>query len=173
VGKMILHGNPNNWSCLPTAFAMVIGRHPDWFIQTIGHDGSAEPYKDKSFKAGFHAQECIEVLEDLSYSCTPIEIVPQISPHADGHDARAIFFGDEEQGNWDRLLRHLEKSSGVLTGMYDAARGPVGHAVAWDCDTWTIYDPIAGGRVYTLDEAVAYRFTLGCFWKVQNVKVHG
>ncbi len=170
---MILHGNPNNWSCLPTAFAMVIGQTPEWLIEQIGHDGSEEPYADKSFKAGFHEQECIEVLEGLNYACTPIEILPRISPHVDGHDARTLYFGTGEQGNWDRLLHHLKQADGVLTGLYSNQRGQVGHAAAWDCDTETVYDPIAGGRLYSLTEADDNIFTLGCFWKVQDVKVHG
>lgn len=171
---MIQHGNPNNWSCLPTAFAMVIGRTPEWMIEQIGHDGSDEPYPGTNMKAGFHEQECIEVLQQLHYACTPIEIGPTISPFADGHDARPVFFGDDLSANWVRLMQHMEKSRGVLTGLYTPrTKAPVGHAVAWDCDTWTIYDPISGGVVYSLNEAAAFAFTPKCFWKVQDVKVHG
>ena len=170
---MILHRNPNNWSCLPTAFAMVIGQTPEWVIEQIGHDGSDEPYTDPDFKAGFHEQECIEVLSALGYACTPIEILPRISPFADGRDARTIFFGEGTAANWLRVTHHLERSRGVLTGIYTSPRRSAGHAVAWDCDTMTIYDPIAGGRVYSLEDAEDMGFTLGCFWKVQDVKVHG
>ena len=170
---MISHGNPNNWSCLPTAFAMVIGRPPAWLIEQIGHDGSAEPYKDKSLKAGFHEQECIEILQDLSYSCTPIEALPTITPALDGHEVRPIYFGGGVAGNWVRFLRHLDGACGVLTGTYtrpgegNCVRG---HAVAWD--GVEIHDPI-GPRIYPLEDAHKYGFTPGCFWKVQDVKVHG
>jgi len=171
---MILHGNPNNWSCLPAAFAMVLGMDPEEFIKQIGHDGSDEPYRRESLKAGFHEQECIEVLQRWGYACTPIEIMPRISPHSDGWDARSIFFGGGgTQDNWDRLLYHLEYYCGVLTGLYTPpARAEVGHAVAWDFDTRMIYDPIAGGLIYSLEDAHKYGFTPGCFWKVQNV-IHG
>ncbi len=170
---MILHGNPNNWSCLPAAFAMVIGRTPEWMIKEIGHDGSDEPYAETGLKAGFHEQECIEVLQRLGYACTPIEIGPMISPHHDMRDARRIYFGSDLSANWVRLLRHLKGTRGVLTGIYTKLNNPTkvtGHAVAWD--GVEIHDPI-GPRIYPLEDAHKYGFTPRCFWKVQDVKVHG
>lgn len=162
---MILHRNPNDWSCLPTAFAMAIDHTPEWFIEEIGHDGSDEPYAKPGLKAGFHEQECIEVLQRWGYACTPIEIGPMISPHHDLHDARHIYFGSEMTANWERLLRHLKGAQGVLTGVYKNT----GHAVAWDGAE--IYDPM--WRCYLLEDAHKHGYTPICFWKVQDVKVHG
>lgn len=170
---MILHNNPNDWSCLPTAFAMAIDMDPESFIKQIGHDGSAEPYPKSDFKAGFHEQECIEVALRFGYTCTPIEIGPTISPYLDGHDARKVFFVSAPEDNWARLRRHMRGSDGVLTGQYITAAKTVGHAVAWDHATKTIYDPNFGGVRYPFPEGCGHGFTPGCFWKVQHVSVHG
>lgn len=175
---MILRRNPNGWSCLPTAFAMVMNLEPKVVIWYIGHDGSDEPYDREGLKAGFHEQECIEVASRFGYACTPIEAVPTISPYLGlgTQDARSIYFGKELADNWVRFLRHLDGTCGVLTGTYtfpgDSA--PIrGHAVAWDgVTTQKIHDPI-GPRCYPFEDAAKYGFTPGCFWKVQYVKVHG
>lgn len=170
---MILHRNPNNWSCLPTAFAMVIDKTPEWMIEQIGHDGSDEPYQAPWLKAGFHEQECVEVVQLLGYACTPIEALPTIAPALDGREVRPVYFGGAPVGNWERFLRHLSGTCGVLTGTYTKPGEPNcvrGHAVAWDGSM--VHDPI-GPRCYPFEEAAKYGFTPGCFWKVQDVKVHG
>lgn len=173
---MILRRNPNGWSCLPAAFAMVLDLEPRDVIRHIGHDGSDEPYKEDGFKAGFHEQECIEVAQQLGFACTPIEAVPTISPHLAGRDARPIYFGGDLPSNWARFLRHLDGACGVLTGTYTLPGDPTplrGHAVAWDgVTTQKIHDPM-GPRCYPFGSATKYGFTPGCFWKVQYVKMHG
>jgi len=169
---MKIQTNPNYWSCLPTAFAMVVNKPVVWFIRQIGHPGAEEPYGVKGLKAGFHEQECIDVVQELGFSCTPIEIHPTISPHPDGKDARPIFFGNNEAANWDRLLKHLYQTRGVLTGIYRKPSQPekiIGHAVAWDNADRQVYDPNQG-RVYQLSEAYNYGFIPRCFWKVQKVQ---
>lgn len=173
---MILRRSPNGWSCLPTAFAMAMDLEPCDVIRHIGHDGSNEPYKEGSFKAGFHEQECIEVAQRLGFVCTPIEAVPTISPHLDGRDARPIYFGDELADNWTRFLRHLDGTCGVFTGTYTLPGESTpfqGHAVAWDGVTTRKIHDSKGLRCYPLEKAAKYGFTPGCFWKVQYVKVHG
>ncbi len=173
---MILRRNPNGWSCLPTAFAMALDLEPSNVIEQIGHDGSIEPYKEDGLKAGFHEQECIEVTQRLGYACTPIEAVPTISPYSDGREGRPIYFGEELASNWRRFLRHLDGTCGVLTGTFTLPGDPTplrGHAVAWDgVVTQKIHDPM-GPRCYPFEEATKYGFTPKCFWKVQDVKVHG
>lgn len=169
---MKIQKNPNYWSCLPTAFAMVVDKPVTWFIGQIGHPGAEEPYEEKGLKAGFHEQECIEVMQKLGFACTPIEIVPTISPYPDKRDAKPIFFGLGESDNWARLLRHLEETRGVLTGVYRKPSKPgktSGHAVAWDYRERKIYDPMGGGRIYDLTNSYNYGFVPRCFWKVQKV----
>jgi len=165
---MKIQTNPNGWSCLPTAFAMVAGISVTEFIKAVGHDGGAEPYELPGVKAGFHEQECIEVILSLGYSCTPIEFIPRISARLDGTDVRSILFGAEPRDNWRRFVRHLTQGPGVITGYY-CGKPPVrGHAVAWDSKDGKVYDP-RGGRRYSLESVRDYSFIPRCFWKVQKV----
>jgi len=176
---MKLQKNPNYWSCLPTAFAMATDKPVMWFIQQIGHPGAEEPYDVSGLKAGFHEQECIEVLQKIGLACTPIELGPTISPYPDGHDAKPIFFGLGLEDNWARFLQHLNETRGVITGLYRKPSDPekiIGHAVAWCGKEQSVYDSNFGGRVYPLTEAYKYGFIPRCFWKLQRVnngKLHG
>jgi hypothetical protein len=141
------------------------------FIEMIGHDGSAEPYEDfPGLKAGFHEQECIEVLQWRGFSCTPIEIVPQMTP-APGVPVRPVWFPpghSSEDGNRQRFICHLRESRGVITGMkkYINNDKMIGHSVAWD---GMIYDPQGKGFVYTLEQMGDYGFMPRVYWKVQEI----
>jgi hypothetical protein len=163
---MKLQANPNGWSCLPTAFAMAVNKPVTWFIGQIGHPGAEEPYEQKGLKAGFHEQECIEVVTSMGFACTPIELVPTISPFADGRQARPIYFGLGIDDNWHRLLTHMKGARGVLTGIYKPKE--MGHAVAWDGER--IYDSNRGGKIYSFADTYKYGFVPRCFWKIQRVR---
>jgi hypothetical protein len=168
---MKLQVNPNGWSCLPTAFAMAVDKPVTWFIEQIGHPGAEEPYDKPGLKAGFHEQECIEVLQGMGFACTPIELVPTISPYTDGRSSRPIYFGLGIDDNWHRMLTHMEKVNGVLTGIYrrsSPASPDIGHAVAWDGQR--IYDSNHGGQIYSMIDAYNHGFIPRCFWKIQRVR---
>lgn len=168
----------NSWSCLPCSFAMAINISVEKFIEKIGHDGSAKPYKEyPDHKAGFHEQECIEVLQQLGYACTPIEIVPQLMPVLGG-PIRPIWFlperltGDPEDAtllnwNWQRFIRHLEGSQGVITGTKKRinSKEALGHAVAWG---GKVYDPQGKGFIYAIEEASNYGFIPRGYWKIEE-----
>lgn len=164
----------NNWSCLPCSFAMVLDISVEKFIRMIGHDGSDKPYEDyPGQKAGFHEQECIEVLQRLGYACTPIEIVPQLTPVVGG-PLRPIWFfpekltGDPEDWNWQRFIRHLKGTRGVITGAKKRIDSSemLGHAVAWD---GLVHDPQGRGFTYTIEEAHNYGFIPRGYWKIQEI----
>ena len=163
----------NGWSCLPCSFAMVLDLPVEEFIKMIGHDGSAEPYPAyPGQKAGFHEQECIEVVQQLGYACTPIEIVPQMMPMPGG-PIRPIWFpgtdSDREENNWQRFKRHLTDTYGVITGLRQRASGAViGHAVAWDGKN--IDDSQGEGSLYSLEEVSDFGFTPRVCWKIQEVR---
>ena len=75
------------------------------------------------------------------------------------------------EDNWERMLRHMDKSRGIFTGVYsrpDKKPELIGHATAWDCDKKLIYDPIMG-RSYPFTETRHYNFHPRCFWKIQKV----
>lgn len=168
--------NNTGWQCLPWAFAKVINHSAAWFMSQIGHDGSSEPYHDfPGVKRGFHQQECIEVLLKLGYSCTPIELVPQIQPSIGG-PVRQIWFpggGTQEQSNKDRFEYHLRGTQGVLTGVVtgDNHEKWVGHAVAWFGTVRLIRDDRkAVPTTYAFEDAGKYNFIPNTYWKVQRIQ---
>jgi len=163
---MEMKHNPNAWSCTPTAFAMVIGCSVKYFIEKIGHDGSAQPFADKSYHVGYHPQECIDVAYGMGYSCTPIELMPQsllsktasLPPHV-------ILFGKNTEANNERFLRYLKRCDGVLCGtMTDTMTG---HAVAWEHETGSIFDP-RNGRIISPEAQAAFRFFPSTFWMLEK-----
>jgi hypothetical protein len=144
------------------------------FIEDIGHDGGAEPYSSLDTKAGFHEQECIDVLQRRGFACTPVEIVPQMVPFERG-PARQIWFGGQRPGlspedcNWERFLTHLQGTCGVLTGVKKKINSNsfIGHAVAWF--DGMIHDPQGSGYIYSIDDAPNYGYIPRAYWKIQEV----
>lgn len=133
-----LQKQPNQWSCLPTAFAIVLNEPVDKIISDIGHDGSeiifpdlTEPYRRKAF----HIQELIDIciLRDI---CV-VQVEQQPISEALGHRYLLPTY-------LPRLEYYTQRFTGVLTGL-----GPTGrpHAVAWDRNK--IYDPT--GFEYDID----------------------
>jgi len=149
------------------------------FIKMIGHDGSAEPYENlPGQKAGFHEQECIEVLLQFAAACTPIEIVPQMVPMPGGPIRPIWFFPEQlkanpEDWNWQRFKRHLKGTHGVITGArgYPWGGKLMGHAVAWNGreSLPMIYDPRGKGYVYPIEAAHAHGFKPRVYWKIQEM----
>lgn len=133
---------PNAWSCLPTAAAMVMGVLPKDVIDTIGHDGSEIIFPDEEEpfnRRGFHVQEIVDVL--LEQLFIPVWI-----------DARVCLFS-ESGGSYllrsinhaERFSRHVHNTHGILLGTH-ATEG--GHAVAWDMEM--CLDP--RGQKYELNQ---------------------
>ncbi len=173
---METHSMSTGWQCLPWAFAKVISHSASWFMGQIGHDGSEEPYHNLlGVKQGFHQQECIEVLQKLGYSCTPIELVPQIQPSVGG-PIRQIWFpggGMQEQNNRDRFAWHLRGTQGVLTGvvMQGNNQPALGHAVAWFGTVRLIRDNRRDiPTTYAFEDASKYNFIPNTYWKVQRIQ---
>jgi hypothetical protein len=147
--KLLLQ--PNRWSCLPTAVAMVMRVTPKEVFDFLGHDGSqivwpclAEPFCRRSF----HLEEMLEFcLDRLVYptvlnvdtSYAPMDGLPDFLPYP----------------NQDRILNHLSDHDAVLIGERDGNR----HAVAWDQNM--ILDP--EGLQYDLSE-----FTVETIMLVRN-----
>lgn len=155
----------NAWSCLPASFSMACGVLFNQFVDLIGHTGSNFPYKGK-FRAGFHSQECIEAAYKLGFSCTPIELFPQITPN--GIEERTIYFNDEA-GNWTRFWFHLNNcKQGVIEGISFKEKKMIGHAVAWN--GYLIYDP--RGRTYSFTEHSLNNFTPRLLWKLEKHDIH-
>lgn len=74
---MLLQIQPNSWSCLPTAFASILGVAVGDFIKLTGHNGSTKIWPDlpppRCYRS-WHIQELIEVtLDNFKYAITTIE----------------------------------------------------------------------------------------------------
>lgn len=119
---MILQKQPTRWSCLPTAFAMVLRIDVNWLIKKIGHDGSEiidTRLEDPFSRRGFHIQELIDIAYKLNYLVMPIEACPCVL-------FQELY--DQEKQN-ERLVKYLSDNDGILTG--ECLGSEKGHAVAW------------------------------------------
>ncbi len=126
--------NPNDWSCVPTAFANVVGMQVDAFIKKIGHNGSEKVPEWGEVERGFHTQECIEVLEDLGIRAVTIDLFPKVAP-----DPHAPPVSVDMGYPWERLARHMDSCDGVILGVIKKDDKPVGHAASWIDKV--VYDP--------------------------------
>jgi hypothetical protein len=119
--------NPNGWSCLPTAFAIVLDTPVSKIIAEIGHDGSeiAWPqFPDPLCRRGFHIQELILVAFYKGKSVTPYEAIPLLVSR--GGEPIDVPFRMPPKSRLGYIMSHTH---GVITGATLDGRP---HAVAWD-----------------------------------------
>ena len=81
---MKLQKQPNNWSCLPTAFASLLEIDVKHIIRATGHDGSTLMWR--SFDPpycyrGWHIQELVKLALEFGYAVTTIERVLYSAPN--------------------------------------------------------------------------------------------
>lgn len=122
---MLLQKKPNPWSCLPTAFAIVIERPVQQIFDYLGHDGGeiTNPYLPEPYKRrGFHIQEMIDFCWHIGYSVTPIEFCPCLAVE---NRPDVIVY---PVNGLERIQKYLDSIEGVLTGIDTFNR----HALAWD-----------------------------------------
>ncbi len=125
--------NRNSWSCIISAAAMVLDKHPDVIEECIGHDGSEIIFpelRDPARRRGFHVQEIIDCAHVYGYAVTPIEALPISTP--DGTLEYEIKFCK------GRFKSYLKGNIGIITGRTRLW----GHAVAWD--GVYVFDPRTG-----------------------------
>jgi hypothetical protein len=146
---------PNNWSCLPTAFAIALDVNVSIVIGQIGHDGSRILWPrnpEPECRQGFHIQELIDVAWFYhNRAVTPIEALPCLHPRIEDpvHPLRV---------NLDRFEKYLKGNKGVLIGLHE---GEKMHAVAWDGAK--VYDP----RGFVTRDLSIY--TIQSFWMLTRV----
>lgn len=145
---MKLQLNPNAWSCLPVSFAMVLDVSVEEIIKQIGHDGSEKPYPNSEWRAGFHIQECIDVVFSMGYSVTMIEANPQLIPSLTWSGTPRVVQMPGWKSNEERLQDYLHYFDGVRCGYLKSTK--VGHAVAWESLNKRVYDP--RGKIYEKHE---------------------
>lgn len=151
---MTIQRTPNPWSCLAASFASCLNLTTNELCKLIGHDGSQilwpglpEPQKRRSF----HPQEMIDVALRLGHTVTPIEARPLFQVRGTPERFEVEF----PDGVAYRLNEHLNRGSGVLTGLNLASRP---HAVVWK--DGMIHDP--SGRM-TSEGWAAYSYELWLF----------
>jgi hypothetical protein len=139
---------PNSWSCLPTAFAIILDVDVRSIFDILGHDGSKiidstipEPYGRKSF----HYQEMVDYCLLNGYSVTEIQKQP-ISENKYGL-TWPVEVSDE------RFLYYIHNYRGVLIGKGKSGQS---HAVAWS--EHTVFDP--NGTVYNFNEFQTEEFLI-------------
>lgn len=122
--KFLQQSSPNNWSCLPTAFAIVLGCPVEYVLELIGHDGSEKlwPALPEPFcRRSFHIQELIMVAWKMNYCVTPFSTECELQPRAMVNPKLFTV----------NLKSLLVNNVGVITGLYKGSP----HAVAWKYPT--------------------------------------
>lgn len=130
---------PNQWSCLTTAFAMALESTVPIMHKFLGHDGSEiwwpdnpEPYN----RRGFHIQEIVHVAWLLGYNVTTFQARP-VSGSAYCFKTHDVLIRP------GLLVGALQSCDGVLVGEINGKH----HAVAWH--DGKVYDP--NGYVYSIE----------------------
>jgi hypothetical protein len=167
---MKLQRNPNAWSCLPTATAMVLDVNKWTVIKHIGHNGSE--IKNPSLPKpqclrGFHPQEIIDVAWQYGIAVIPIQPLPYSTPGIVIGSPAKDFVIDFKINHEERFMAYLKNTHGVITGAINKGHNMMwngtGHAVAWDGEK--CYDP--RGRVCDFDDL---RMDIDCYWLFQEIK---
>lgn len=140
---MKLLTQPNRWTCLITAYAMVFDETIDRLIELIGHDGSQIiwPQQDEpKRRAGHTHHEMQYVARRLGFFLADYKPCFGYAPPGESKLMTRSFFGQ-----WvDVLAAH----DGVLSGSYKGRTN--NHAVAWSAKEGLIYDPT--GHTASIDE---------------------
>ncbi|MEA1999814.1 MAG: hypothetical protein U9N61_10915 [Euryarchaeota archaeon] len=145
--KMKLQLQPNEWSCLPTAFAMVLNKPVAKVIEDIGHDGSKIifPEEPEPFcRRSFHIQELTDICMLRNIAVIPIECSPV--SEACGHKYNIPVHSK-------RLDYYLVNYNGVLTGIGSSGKP---HAVAWG--SGKVFDP--NGTTYSIENFSIHMYFL-------------
>jgi hypothetical protein len=149
---MKLQKSPNRWSCLPTAFAIVLGTPVKEIIDAIGHDGSEifwPGYIEPLRRRGFHIQELINYCFLEYYLVTPFE--QKLCFQQRGGSRQHIVDGDIKI-----FKQAIKRYFGVFVGE-NQKRVP--HALAWDGNQ--CYDP--AGLITNLED-----FHIRCFYAIMR-----
>lgn len=163
---MKLQIKPNPWSCIGTAFAVVLDIPVADLFGIIGHDGSQIAFPalpDPIARRGFHIQECIAVCLKLGYAITPVELFPVIRGTPPADQNVVVLFGDDESANWQRFEQTIQSSTGILEGVGRRSL----HAVAYD--RGTLFDPDGDQYVYSRPTCESRGFHPRRAWRVDHL----
>ena len=141
---MKLQKKPNRWSCLITAFAMVLDMDVHDLIKLVGHDGSTIMWPDlpePQCRRAWHPQEIINAIWKLGFSTTVFENrlitapMPGVTPFQ-------MYFD---------LNDYIQTTAGVA--------GVNGHALAYQNNE--LFDPDTGRRCINT-------YTINTLWVIKS-----
>jgi hypothetical protein len=142
---MLLQTQPNNWSCLPTAFAMVLDVPVALFIEQLGHDGSQQHWE--RYRLAWHIQEIAKVCYDYYGVCvTQLEAVTLAAP-TPGYDPHEQTYDLSEYYGADAGVAGVTNTRGI------------GHALAFSKSHF--YNPSSGRECSLKDYQVHTVWLLG------------
>ncbi len=133
---------PNEWSCLPTAFAMAFRIPVAEVFERIGHDGSRLDGEGK--ETGFHNQELVDLAFDLGYHVITVEAGPTLG------DNEFKYLTNDKY--YDRMTKYLETYSGIIEGYCGNQR----HAIYWE--NGSAVNPCDGVVIHNLEFIQILRF---------------
>lgn len=130
-----LQRQPNRWSCLPTALAILLGVDVQEIFEFLGHDGSEirwpslpEPWCRRSF----HPQEVSHYALTKGYALVPF--APKMGYPPSGQMTSVRCMED------DRFQSITDEWGGIFLGLTESGHS---HAIAvWDGE---YVDPTSGG----------------------------
>lgn len=143
---MLIVVSPNKWSCLPAAFATVIGVSFEDMLDILGHDGSEIVYPDlpEPFnRRAFIGPEFVNALYPEGYLVSTFEFNP-LSVCDETHAFKIV--GTQTLEEYFEMI--LADSVGVIGGLSKISDTP--HAVAWEGTR--ILDPL--GFIYPLERFI-------------------
>lgn len=126
--------------CAPAAFAMCLGITLEEMLKLLRHNGLeriCDAPEPNCFR-GFHPQEFVDILLTRGWSLTMIELEPKMIHGEHVIDHGPLIWPLPKQ----RFFSHMFRHTGVVFGDVNG----IGHAIAWDHEEQTIYDP--RGRIY-------------------------
>jgi hypothetical protein len=126
----LLQKQPNEWSCLPTSLAMLVGLPVEDIIPKYGHDGSAPVPGNPYDRLCFTDLETVKVALGMGVHLVPVHPYSRISRD-----------GVEHWMNDPTFVRTLERFSGLVVGSKKGSGRGYGHSVCWHNGLFSFLDP--------------------------------
>lgn len=147
---MLNQVQPNNWSCLPTAFSTVTGIPLSNLLDEIGHDGSEIVFPnspDPLSRKAFHPQECLIAIYKIYLKNPELQkrYFSLISNELVCHnpDSDDLYIKEYPQELFNLFLQN---HNGVIIGEIHGKM----HAAAWDRVRQAALDP--NGFIYPISK---------------------
>ncbi len=154
---MNLQQQTNQYTCLPTSFAMALDIPIGIILNYFGHDGSE--LLDEYQHRGFHPSEMIYYAYKKGYYVIPFETEPELV----NENGKVFSINQHFIDYRGEVIRIMDNNIGVLTGRTKLGKL---HAVCWHKKI--IYDP--NFSIYTLkNKDGTYNFIIETFYMIGKI----